>query len=117
MRVASYVYTGWHPIPERDRSFHPGFTEWELVAGCRPRFDGHHQPRVPALGAYDDRDPVAVGRRLELAVQHGVDAFVHGVFWCRGKRVFEEALDEGYLGSEIGRETPFALMWAGEYFM
>jgi len=112
MRVAAYVYTGWHPIPERDRSFHPGFTEWELVAGCRPRFDGHHQPRVPALGAYDDRDPVAVGRRLELAVQHGVDAFVHGVFWCRGKRVFEQALDEGYLGSDVGGETPFALMWA-----
>jgi len=58
MRVAAYVYPGWHPIPERDASFHPGFTEWELVASCRPRFPGHAQPRVPALGAYDDRDPV-----------------------------------------------------------
>ena len=54
MRVAAYVYPGWHPIPERDRSFHPGFTEWELVEACRPRFEGHHQPRVPELGAYDE---------------------------------------------------------------
>ena len=112
MRVAAYVYTGWHPIPERDRSFHPGFTEWELVAGCRPRFDGHHQPRVPALAAAPE-DPV----------DERVDAVLHGQLQpttdghrvpivVRPKRVFEEALDEGYLGSEIGRETPFALMWA-----
>lgn len=111
-RVAAYVYPGWHPTPERDRSFHPGFTEWELVASCVPRFEGHHQPRVPALGPYDDRDPVQVERRVRLALQHGVDAFVYGCFWCRGKRVFQEALDEGYLGSELGRRTPFALMWA-----
>ena len=112
MTVAAYVYPGWHPIPERDASFHPGFTEWELVAGCTPRFPGHAQPKVPLLGAYDDRDPVEVGRRVALGRAHGVDAFVHGLFWCRGKRVFEDALDLGFLGSEVGRTTPFAVMWA-----
>lgn len=112
VRVLAYVYTGWHPIPERDQSFHPGFTEWELVSSCRPRFSGHQQPRVPALGPYDDRDPLEVQRRLALARAHGVDAFVHGFFWCRGKRVFEQALDRGYLGSTLGATTPFALMWA-----
>jgi hypothetical protein len=112
MPVAAYVYSGWHPIPERDAAFHEGFTEWELVRRCRPRFEGHEQPRVPALGEYDDRDPVEVGRRIALARAHGVDAFVHGVFWCRGKRVFERALDRGFLGSEAGREAPFACMWA-----
>jgi hypothetical protein len=106
--IAAYVYPGWHPIPERDRSFHPGFTEWELVYGCRPRFDGHRQPRLPAWGAYDDRDPVEVGRRVQLASQYGIDAFIYGVFWCRGKRVFEDALDRGFLGSDF----PFAVMWA-----
>jgi hypothetical protein len=111
-RIAAYVYPGWHPIAERDESFHPGFTEWELVAACRPRFDGHAQPKVPRLGEYDDRDPSEVGRRIALARSHGVDAFVYGVFWCRGKRVFEAALDEGYLGSDAGHVAPFAVMWA-----
>ena len=96
MRVAAYVYPGWHPIPERDRSFHPGFTEWELVEGCRPRFPGHHQPRLPLLGRYDDRDPTAIARRVLLAEAHGIDAFVYGFFWCRGKRVLGDALDEGH---------------------
>lgn len=112
MRIAAYVYPGWHPIPERDISFHPGFTEWELVEGCRPRFEAHHQPRVPLLGTYDDRDPVEVRRRMALAMRHGVDAFVYGFFWCRGKRVFSDGLDLGLLGSEEGRKTPFAVMWA-----
>lgn len=112
MRIAAYVYPGWHPIPERDQSFHPGFTEWELVEGCRPRFEGHAQPRTPLLGSYDDRDPVEVERRVRLATSHGVDALIWGLFWCRGKRVFQDALDLGLLGSQLGRETPFAVMWA-----
>jgi len=112
VRVAAYVYSGWHPIPERDESFHPGFTEWELLHACQPRFAGHAQPRVPALGEYDDRDPEAVGRRVRLALSHGIDALVYGVFWCRGKRVFEAGLDEGFLGSPEGETTPFACMWA-----
>lgn len=112
MRVAAYVYTGWHPIAERDAAFHPGFTEWELVRGCRPRFPGHRQPKVPALGEYDDRDPHELGRRLLLAQAHGVDAFVFGVFWCRGKRVFEAGLDQGLLGGDAGDRVPFACMWA-----
>ena len=110
--IAAYVYPGWHPIAERDAAFHPGFTEWELVTACRPRFDGHHQPRLPALGIYDDRDPIAVGRRVEMAVARGVDALVYGVFWCREKRVFERALDDGFLGSTVGATLPFAVMWA-----
>ena len=111
-RVCAYVYPGWHPIAERDESFHPGFTEWELVYGCTPRFPGHAQPRVPALGRYDDRDPVEVERRIALAAARGVDAVVYGWFWCRGKRVFEDAIDKGFLGSSLGSTLPFAVMWA-----
>lgn len=112
MRTAAYVYTGWHPIAERDAAFHPGFTEWQLVRSCRPRFPGHAQPKVPRLGEYDDSDPLALGQRLQLAMAHGIDAFVFGVFWCRGKRVFENGLDRGFLGSAVGSTAPFACMWA-----
>jgi len=112
MRVLAYVYPGWHPIAERDESFYPGFTEWDLVDGSTPRFEGHVQPRVPLWGRYDDRDPVAIGRRVALCRGHGIDGLVYGFFWCRGKRVFQDALDLGYLGSPEGRAFPFALMWA-----
>ncbi|MCX5748418.1 MAG: glycoside hydrolase family 99-like domain-containing protein [Proteobacteria bacterium] len=112
MRVLAYVYPGWHPIPERDASFYPGFTEWDLVYASKPRFDGHVQPRLPAWGRYDDRDPVEVARRVELCGAHDVDGLVYGFFWCRGKRVFGDALDRGFLGSRAGQGFPFATMWA-----
>jgi hypothetical protein len=108
----AYVYPGWHPIPERDAAFYPGFTEWDLVAAARPRFDGHQQPRVPLWGPYDDRDPQAVEQRIRACQSHGVDGFVYGFFWCRGKRVFEDALDLGFLGAPSGQTFPFAVMWA-----
>jgi hypothetical protein len=111
-RIAAYVYPGWHPCEERDRHFPPGFTEWDLVYAARPRFEGHAQPRLPLWGRYDDADPEAVGERIRLAGEHGVDAWVYGFFWCRGKRVFQEALDEGFLGSVEGASFPFAVMWA-----
>ena len=110
VRVLAYVYPGWHSIAERDASFYPGFTEWDLVERCRPRFAGHAQPRLPLWGRYDDRDPREVGRRVELAGAHGIDGLVYGLFWCRGKRVFEDALDLGFLGANTG--MPFAVMWA-----
>jgi hypothetical protein len=112
VRVLSYVYPGWHPIAERDASFYPGFTEWDLVYPCKPRFAGHAQPRLPLWGRYDDRDPEAIERRIRACREHGIDGWVYGFFWCRGKRVFQEALDQGFLGARSGASFPFALMWA-----
>lgn len=112
MKLAAYVYPGFHPIEERDQTFYPGFTEWDLVYSCGPRFDGHAQPRLPLEGRYDDRDPAASTRRVQLCADHGIDVLIYGFFWCRGKRVFQESLDSGYLGSTAGQSFPFALMWA-----
>ncbi len=109
--VAAYVYPGWHPCPERDRGLPPGWSEWELVLGAKPHFPGHEQPRVPLGGPYDDSLPETASEQVRLARSHGVDLFVYGFFWSRGKRVFENALDQGFLGAG-SRDFPFAVMWA-----
>jgi hypothetical protein len=112
MRILTYVYPGWHSVPERDVAYYPGFTEWDLVETATPRFSGHAQPRLPLWGRYDDRDPAEVGRRVAVCREHGIDGLIYGFFWCRGKRVFQDALDLGLLGSTEGQRFPFALMWA-----
>lgn len=112
MRIAAYVFTGWHPIAEREPIHGPDWTEWDLVEASQPRFEGHVQPRLPLLGRYDDRDPVQMGARIGLAASHGVEALVVGFFWCRGKRVFEEGLTQGVLGSAEGQALEVGLMWA-----
>ncbi len=109
--LAAYVYPGWHPCPERDRGFPAGWSEWDLVLEAQPRFPGHEQPKVPLHGPYDDSLPDTASKQVLLARSHGVDLFVYGFFWSRGKRVFEGALDRGFLGAE-GRDFPFAVMWA-----
>jgi hypothetical protein len=83
-----------------------------LVLDAKPRFDGHRQPNVPLWGRYDDSQPATVARQVALARRYGVDVFVYGCFWSRGKRVFEAALDQGLLGCDEAKDFPFALMWA-----
>ena len=110
--IGAYVYPGWHSCPERDCHFPPGWSEWDLVLNAPSRFPNHKQPRLPVDGTYDDSEPSTAQKQVGLASEYGVDFFVYGFFWSRGKRVFEAALDNGFLGKDGGCDFPFTLMWA-----
>lgn len=111
-RVMAFYLPQYHPIPENDEWWGPGFTEWTNVAKARPLFRGHYQPHVPAdLGFYDLRLPETREAQARMAKEAGIEGFCYWHYWFGGgrrllERPFREVLASGK------PDYPFCLGWA-----
>ncbi len=113
-RAVAFYLPQFHPVPENDEWWGPGFTEWTNVARARRLYPRHAQPMIPAdLGFYDLRLPEARAAQADLARQYGVEAFAYWHYWFgNGRRILERPFAE-VLGSGEP-DLPFCLAWANQ---
>ena len=111
-RFIAFYLPQFHPIPENDKWWGDGFTEWTNVVRAKRLFPGHSQPHVPAdLGFYDLRLPIIREQQAAMAREAGIEGFCYWHYWFGNKRQLLEKPFKHVV--ESGKpDFPFCLAWA-----
>jgi hypothetical protein len=78
--------------------------DWTRVAHALPNFRGHLQPRLPADGFADPKDPGQLRRDVRLAQRYGIAAFCHEVGGAAAVRAVTGPKAPAF---------PYCLAWTG----
>jgi lipopolysaccharide biosynthesis protein len=113
VRAIAFHLSQFHPIPENDRWWGMGFTEWTNVTRARPNFVGHHQPHLPAdMGFYDLRVAETREQQAAMARAHGIHGFCYYYYWFAGTRLLERPIEDMRVSGQP--DFPYCFCWANE---
>jgi len=112
VRVGCYYFPNYHVDPRNEKIHGPGWTEWQLVRHATSRFLGHQQPKVPLWGYEDESRPEVMEKKIDAAVDHGIDHFLFDWYHYEDGPYLERCLEQGFLKARNVDRIDFGLMWA-----
>lgn len=113
MKVISFYLPQYHSIPENDKWWGEGFTEWESLKKAKPLFEGHNQPRIPLNRHYYNLlDVEEIRHQANLAKQYGLYGWCIYHYWFSGHMLLEKPTELILKNKDI--DIPFCLCWANE---
>lgn len=91
MKKYAYYLPQYHCIPENDKWWGKGFTEWTNVKSAVPLFKGHVQPKIPLKNNYYFLDDLNTLKwQAELAKKYRVDGMIFYHYYFCGKKLLEK---------------------------
>ncbi len=113
MKVIAFYLPQFHRIPENDKWWGDGFTDWTTVKKAKPLWDNHNQPRIPLEGYYDLLDKSTMQWQAKLMNEYGVDGLCFYHYWFKdGKRILEKPAENLLGWKDIN--MPFCFCWANQ---
>lgn len=113
MKIITFYLPQFHDIPENDKWWGKGFTEWVNVKKAKPLFEGHEQPRIPLNNNYYNllNDDIKIWQ-AKIAKEHGIYGFCYYHYWFNGRMVLEKPMEQ--MLENKGIDIPFCICWANE---
>ncbi|MDQ0417831.1 hypothetical protein J2Z48_002015 [Croceifilum oryzae] len=113
MKLIAFYLPQFHEIPENDKWWGKGFTDWVNTRESVARFPGHYQPREPYQDNYYDLagEPPREWQ-AQIAKEYGIYGFCYYHYWFKGKRILHKPLDAILQSGKP--DLPFCLSWAND---
>lgn len=113
IRVVVFYLPQFHPIPENDKWWGNGFTEWTNVKKAKSYHKGQYQPRVPLNNNYYDlRNVSTLEWQASVAEKYNIYGFCFYHYWFAGKLLLEKPAEILLENKNVNMR--FCFSWANE---
>ena len=101
----------FHEIPENNKWWGTGFTEWTNVKNAVPLFEGHNQPKVPYNNYYYNLlDKETIEWQTNLLEKYRIEGFAYYHYYFNGKKLLEKPAENLLKWTDINQR--FFFIWA-----